>query len=102
MHCRKHVPLDNALEVIDEWVASCISDAPIKYFDSPLLSPRLLIAAAAAGISSEVVMSSSTQDSFDTFPSEDSFVSDVAMDADALFLDGTRDGWGPELGDLHN
>jgi hypothetical protein len=98
MHCRKHISLDIALLVISDWVASCLSDAPIKSFESPVLSPRLLTSAAATGNTSELLTSSSTQDSFETFHSEDSFVSEVAGDAAAGFVDG----WGPDQDDLFN
>jgi hypothetical protein len=93
MHCRKHISPDIALQVIVEWVASCFSDAPIRSFESPVLSPRLLTSAAAT---SELLTSSSTQESFETFHSEESFISEVAGDAAAYFMDG----WGPDPEDL--
>ena len=91
------MPLESALKLISEWVASCYSDTPFPSFESPVLSPRegrLLTYVAATAATS-----SSTQDSFDTLYSEDSFLSEVAggVLGDAADL---LEGWGPDEEDL--
>jgi hypothetical protein len=68
IHCGKQVSEADALAAISAWVASCLSNAPIVAFESPVLS-----SCAVAGEST----TPSSQNSFATLSSMDSsFISD--------------------------
>ena len=87
LHCRKQVSTDDALAIIVAWVASCLSEAPIVAFESPVLSPRLCLFPAATTPSTHDT-TPSTQDSSSTFHSEVSFWSDDLEVSASDVLDG--------------
>ena len=90
LHCGKKVSEAIALVVIQCWVASCLSEAPITTFDSPVLSFCSDVA---------VDSTSSSQDSFRTLSStEDSFVSeDIGLD---VLSAANLLGWAPSDDDI--
>jgi hypothetical protein len=98
LHCRKQVSTDDALEIIKSWVASCLSEAPIVDFDSPVLSPRMCLFPAATTPSTQDT-TPSTQDSSSTFHSDVSLTSFWSDDLEVSGSD-VLDGFCPMDSDI--